>query len=537
MADKEQEKNLAAMKDKLDQARDEEQIIHDDGGDPLDDLGITPEFIKNCFYNNERGDGILFASLMRDLFLHMKNTSQWLAWTGHHWQIDKADLVHDAVEQVAGKYLEQADYHKDQEKVCREAEKFDKEKYHKTSRSMYMKRINRLRGLRGAKNCIEWSHKIGDQSLAIIGDELDQKPWLLPCSNGVIDLKTGKLVDGRPADYLVKAIPVEFTDIQEECPEWEKFINTIHQEDPEIVAFIQRLLGYSITGLVTEHFIACFVGEGRNGKGTMFETLKTIMGDLAWSIQPELILEQKNIRSSAGPSADLISLQGRRLVVAAETDEHRRISGSKVKSLTGGDTICARSPHDRFETNFRPTHTLFLHTNHAPSGLTRDFALFKRLLFINYPLKFIDDPKEINERPRDPDLPAKLAKEASGILGWLVAGCLEWQRLGLAPPKKIRADAEKLRISEDVFQQFFNEHLISDDPAANKLLHKDLYGKFEDWFIEEIDESKRYIPSKKAITAWLDKRGFERDRKGGQATIYGIRFKAEQDDLNNPGQK
>ncbi|MCX5876627.1 MAG: phage/plasmid primase, P4 family, partial [Deltaproteobacteria bacterium] len=259
---------------------------------------------------------------------------------------------------------------------------------------------------------------------------------------------------------------------------------------------------------------------GRNGKGTMFETLKAIMGDLAWAVQPELILEQKNTRSSAGPSPDLVSLQGRRLVIASETDEGRRISGSKVKSLTGADTINARAPHDRFETNFTPTHKLFLYTNHIPKGLTRDYALYKRLLFINYPLKFVDNPSTEHERQRDPALPAKLMAEGPGILAWLVQGCLEWQEHGLAPPDKLRADVDALRASEDTFQQFFTDRMADDKDSI--CLFKDIYTKFQAWYIEEIDENTRYIPSKIKISGWLEKRGYDKAKPSGQATFFGV---------------
>lgn len=528
------QEELNAMREQVEQARraEAEQLGEDSPAEELVATTITPELISDCLYNNERGDGVLFAELHRDKFLHIKNSSQWLLWNDYHWQIDKIDESHNAVEAVATTYLGQAAFHWDMAKKANESGEPEIEKKHQNKARDYNKRATRLRGLRGAKNCLEYAHKIGNQALAIVGDEIDQRPWLLPCKNGVIDLKTGKLQAGVPGDYLVKAIPVEWKSIDHPCPNWERFISEIHQDDPEIIAFIQRLLGYSITGLVKEHFIATFVGEGRNGKSVMFDTLRSIMGDLSWTIQPELILEQKTARSSAGPSPDLISLQGRRLVVASETDENRRISGSKVKDLTGGDMICARAPHDRFETNFKPTHTLFLHTNHIPNGLTRDYALYQRLLFIHYPLKFIDDPREPNERQRDPDLITKLADEASGILAWLVAGCLDWQDQGLAPPTKLRADAEQLRIKEDTFQQFYNEQLLEEADAS--VLFKDIYAMFGAWFVEEIDETKRYIPSKKAIGLWLDKHGFEGRKPSGQATRFGLRLKTpielDQDD-------
>lgn len=486
---------------------------------------LSPSFIRSCLYNNERGDGILFATLHRDAFTHVKNSGQWLSWAGHHWQLDKADDAHNAVEAVAKRYLEQAARTKEDVDEAYKANDKDSAKRLEEERKLYLRRVDKLRSITGARNCLEWAHKIGELKLAINGGELDQLPMMLPCRNGVIDLRTGKLMAGRPSDYLLRSIPVDWTGIDTPCPEWERFIEEIHQNDRQVIEFVNRLFGYSITGLTTEHFIGVFIGDGRNGKGTMFEVLRSILGELSWAIQPELLLEQKNSRSSTGPSPDLISLHGRRFVIASESDEHRRVSGSQIKRLTGGDEICARAPHDRFETNFTPTHKLFLYTNHPPKGLAGDFALYKRLLYLLYPLKFVDtpDPADPFQRPRDQDLPARLRNEAPGILAWLVRGCIAWQEAdGLNPPDKIRADIEALRKSEDTFQQFFDENVILE--ADGDALFKHLYDAYSAWYRDEISESDKYRPSKKAVSAWLEKRGYEKRKPGGQATVYGIRL-------------
>jgi len=518
---------LAAMRKKIAAAREAEKKLvqqQEEQATPV----ISDEMVAECLALNQRGDGILYAEIHKGKFVYVKSSGMWLAWAGHHWREDKTDLSHDAVEAVAQLYLARQ---RDAEDLARSAEadgkKDEQDRYEKIAKS-YKKRVKRLRDLHGAKACLEWAHKIGSRSLAIVGDEIDQKPWLLPCANGVIDLRTGKLRPGRPEDYLLKAVPVPWEGIDAPCPVWERFIAEIHQEDDELIGFIRRILGYAITGLVKEHFIACFVGEGRNGKGTMFETIKALMGELAWSIRPEMLLEQKNSRPSAGPSPDMVSLHGRRIVIASETDENRKISQSQLKLLTGGDTICAGSPHDKFEKNFIPTHTLFLYTNNRPRGLAADFALKKRLLYIDYPLRFVDDPQEPNERKRDPDLPEKLSRELPGILAWLVRGCLEWQCVGLNPPDKIRAAVEEIEKSEDYFLQFFQECCVKDDQAS--VAFKDIYGRFSSWFADEVDADLKHLPNKRRISQWLDKHGFPGTKPGGVATRHGLRFKTGVDD-------
>ncbi|MDY0281774.1 MAG: phage/plasmid primase, P4 family [Salinivirgaceae bacterium] len=526
------------------------------------------KFVRDCLSNNERGDGVLLATLMRDRIVYVKRTQRWMIWNGVHWEDDKRDLSHSYVEQVASLYLREADRltilidearerKKSQEAkadACKTAEDNEGEaaarlaataaafeiRRHTEERKAFTRRVDRLRSVRGAKNCMEWAHKIGNDSLAIVGDEIDQQPWLLPCSNGVVDLRTGRLMPGQPQDYLVTAVPVEFPDCQDYLqtgqgfgfPPWSKFIEEIHLGDEDVIEFVHRLFGYSITGLTTEHFIGTFVGDGRNGKGTMMETIRSALGELAWAIQPEMILEQKNPRSSAGPSADMMSLYGRRFVIASETDEGQRISAGRVKRLTGADTITARSPHDKFDINFRPTHTLFLYTNDIPQGLTKDFALLQRLLFIRYPLRYVDDPEtKAREDPhnaeiyrlKDPSLPVRLLEGLPWVLAWLVRGCLLWQRDGLAPPRRIKADIEQLRLSEDVLGQFLESSCDCTDPE-NWMYFRELYINFRAWYRANIDDRKddKYLPSKKKVALWLDKKGFSKNNTGDRI-YYGIR--------------
>lgn len=524
------------------------------------DADVDPDlnFIRSCLHNEERGDGILFSSMHRDKFILVKNwgkDGQWLSWGGNHWTEDKLDLAHNAVEQVALQYHRLAlSLDPEIKELAAEVSSADKSikaeessddpdlsrlaslrkqrsisagKLAKLSaeRKKSIHRVDKLRKMGGACNCLSWSHRIGQHSLSIISDHIDCNPWLLPCQNGVLDLKTLKFSPGRPTDYLLKSIAIPWEGIDAPAPTWDAFFSAIHLDDPDVIAYLYRLFGYALTGLTTEHFIGFFLGDGRNGKGTMFELLRYIMGDLGWSISPELILEQRNARSSAGPSPDLMSLHGRRFIIASESDENRRVSLERVKRLTGGDTIAARAPHDRLETNIHPTWKLFFYTNHVPSNLTRDFAMRQRLVYIKYPLKFIDNPDltDPTQRKKDPNLPANLRAEAPGILARLVRGCIAWQDAGgLNPPEKIRADIADLARSQDTFQMFFSEQ-IRDDPGET-IVFKALYDKFSEWYVDEIGESDKFRPTKKAISMWLEKRGYERRKPSGIATVYGLRF-------------
>lgn len=518
---------LAAMRQKIDEARRvEEQILGIDGAnDKPDKTGITPRFVAECFRLNERGDATLFAALHQDRMVFVKKFSSWLYWAGNHWKIDEEDRYINAADEVAQHYEKYAANLKDRIDELTRAD-------HKAEANIltelvkkYKQRIQKLRSLKGAKTCGDYSHCLGENSLSIVGEEIDQKPMLLACPNAVIDMRTGQVVVSKPGDYILNAVAAPWKGITEPCPAWEKFFEEIHQGDEEVMRLVHAMLGYATTGLRTEHFIGCFIGEGRNGKGTMFETLRAILGDLGWTISPELLLEQRFNRSSAGPSPDLFSLMGRRMVIASETDENARISVSQVKRLTGGDSIKTRAPHDKHEINFRPSHKLFLYTNHPPHGLAKDYAMAKRLLYIDYPLKYVDNPKEPNERKRDPDLPEKLEAEASGILAWLIRGALIWKAEGgLRPPAKIQARIDEIRMADDVILQFFVDALERTESDIHQKF-ADLYTKFKEFYTESIAEDTRYLPSKKKFSKWFVDHNYTVAKKGGAAIIYGVSFK------------
>lgn len=551
-----QDNDLSGMQDAIKAASEQEEQLF--GSDPAADDVIDSTFVRSCLYNEERGDGILYARIHRNRFILVKNwgkDGQWLYWDGHHWVEDKLDLAHDAVEQVAQKYHEHAlmletSIAEAKKEVARadtdikaaiDQDQPDAETIkqltaikHKASIKLaklsaeHKKatgRVDKLRKMGGAVNCLKWSNCIGKPSLAMLGDDIDRNPWLLACPNGVLDLRTAKFSSGRPGDYLLKSIAVPWEGLDAPCPVWDAFFAEIHQHDQEIIDFLYRMFGYALTGLTTEHFIGFFLGDGRNGKGTMFEVLRYLMGELGWSISPELILEQKNARSSAGPSPDLMSLHGRRVVIASESDENRRVSLERVKRLTGGDTINARAPHDRFETNITPTWKLFFYTNHVPANLTRDFAMRQRLVYLQYPLKFVDspDPTDPHQRRKNPELQDQLKAEASGILARLVRGCLDWQeQRGLHPPDKIRADIDTLAKNQDTFQMFFSEMITEDRDGW--VPFKTLYEAFVAWYEDDVGGDSKYRPTKKAVSQWLEKRGFERRKPSGIATVYGLKL-------------
>ena len=382
------------------------------------------------------------------------------------------------------------------------------------------KRADRARSMAGRRNILSIAATDG---MGIDGADLDARPWLLPCANCVVDLKTGEARPGRPEDYLLRATPTEWRGIDEPCPRFELFNFEVFDGDQELIAFDQRFWGSTIVGEVREHVIAFLIGsKGRNGKSSKTETLGSVLGDLAGPIRAEMLLDSGYVKNSAGPSPDIMGLRGLRLAYASETEERAKLSPGRIKWLTGGDTLRGRNPHDKFDQLFQPAHSLVLLTNNAPHVSADDTAFWARCLVIPYHLSFVENPVEPFERKADPDLPEKLRQEASGILAWLVRGCLIWQRDGLNPPEVVRAAVADYRRDEDLLGDFVDECLEADPEAVAGVRAAELFNIFESWWTLNVSKN----PPKQRRFSQLLRRRFRCEKKGVYF-FYGLRIKPD----------
>ena len=482
--------------------------------------GLTTEFVLECLDANELGDGVLFATLHDGEFVLNKAADRWLRWAEHHWELDYKDTVKDAVENIAGEYVKAgAELAKRLDWAVRKNDKEAANALQVKQRQAY-RRVSRLRSERGRMNCLKFAANNPLKPIRIVGDELDRKPWHLACRNGVIDLRTGDVSDGRPEDYLMKASPVEWQGIDASAPAWEKTLDEIFNGDKELIQYIGRLFGYGITGLVREAVLPVLHGQGRNGKTTLIEAISHVLGpDLARPIHGEMLLSQGHSRNPGAPSPDIMSLRGARLVFASETDQNRAFSVARVKLLTGGDTLVGRSPHDKFEIAFQPSHLLILSTNHIPHATAQDFAFWERVHLIPFRLSFVDrDPQKENERRADKTLGDRLKAEAPGILAWLVRGCIEWQQKGLAPPAEVRKETLQQQRSEDLLADFLEAccYIARDE----KVSAADLYDAYADWHKENVSSNPMKAQKFGRI---LREKGFKK-RKSGRLYYMGLRL-------------
>lgn len=300
-------------------------------------------------------------------------------------------------------------------------------------------------------------------------EDFDSDPMLLNVLNGTVDLRTGELRPHSPKDMLSKQAHVEY-DAAATAPRFEQFLREIFAGDADLVGFVQRALGYSITGDVREHaYFTCF-GSGANGKSTLMNLILGAMGDYASPLKADVLLKQP-YRNSGSADPELASLVGARFVVAQEP-QSGELDTAKVKEWTGGDAIMTREPY-KMPFTFRPQFKLWLSTNERPDVTETTSGIWRRIHLVPFMVSFA--------KRKDEALLIKLQSELSGVLNWLIAGCLSWQRHGLGSAEAVKAATREYRESEDPYLEFFETVLVPDDDPESKVLLGDAYERFKTW--------------------------------------------------------
>lgn len=357
--------------------------------------------------------------------LRFCTTHGWLAWTGQRWRRD--DLLE--VERRAKETILS---------LGRQAFDIgDKDRRNAVLKFVHGSETNhRLKGVIALARA--------EPGIPIRADDLDGDPWLLNVENGTIDLRTGKLRPHERADLITKIAPVVY-DPAAECPTWLKFLLDIFARDMAMIGFVQRALGHALTGVIRDHILHILCGGGANGKTTLIECIIGLLGDYGMPAAPGLLLQKHNEQHPT----ERADLRGKRFVADEELGEGQRLNEQTVKRLTGGNTIKGRLMHKDFF-DFPPTHKLFLATNHKPEVHGRDFGIWRRVHLWPFAVTIAD-------ADQDKQLPEKLKAEWSGILAWLLVGCLDWQRIGLAAPEAVVAATNAYREESDLLGHFIGD--------------------------------------------------------------------------------
>ena len=396
--------------------------------------------------------------------------SRWFVWMGTHWAVDDTGEIYRRAKETVRAIYHEADQCEDENRrpaLANHAAKCESEG-----------KLNAMLAMAQS-----------EPGIPVLPDALDRDPWLLNVQNGTLDLKTGQLGPHRREDLITKCLPVAY-DPQAQCPRWCAFLDRIFDAKQALIAYVQRAIGYSLTGDVSEQCMFLPHGPGENGKSTQLQTLLGLLDAYAKKTPTETLM----VRRGESIPNDLARLRGARLVVAVEAEAGRRLAESLVKELTGGDTIAARFMRaEWFE--FEPQFKLWLATNHKPRILGTDRAIWRRIRLIPFAVII---PKVEQDR----QLGEKLREEWPGILAWAVEGCREWQAQGLGEPEEVIQATEAYRAEQDVLGAFIEECCYQEAEAV--ALAKDLFGAYRTW----TEANGERLTTQKDFGVRLGERGF-----------------------------
>lgn len=424
---------------------------------------------------NDKGSGRMLLEMFKDTAAYVPEWGQWLSWDGLRWLpatddygIVLAMAVSDELTLQAAQAIEDG---------------MPEELVGKLQ--AWANKSGNLSHLRGAVAAAR-------PSMCVSAKQLDQQHYLLSVQNGTIDLRTGKLIQPQKEQWTTKKANVVY-DPNATAPAWLRFMEQI-QPDPEVRGYLQRAVGYSLTGDVTEECLFFCHGDGGNGKSTFFKPLMTLMGDYAATPVAKLLMR----RHGETHSTEMMDLVGARLAMCSEISSSAEFSEETVKKLTSNEVINARRI-GKDSTPFHPTHKLFMCSNPKPRVQETDSGIWRRVKLIPFTASFLGSE-------RDPHLGEKLSAELSGILNWAIEGCLAWQRDGLQEPEAVRLATQEYREDEDALRDFINRRCI----MQGEVRHEEMYRAYAEW----ADASRLHVYSPHKLSRELTARGFRHDRRG-----------------------
>lgn len=396
---------------------------------------------------------------------------KWLIWDGIHWAVDRTD----AVKQKAKKAVRT---------IYGEAKKAtdDSKRQAIAKHAMNSESDSKIRAMLSLAK--------SEPGIPILPEQFDQNPWLLTCLNGTIDLRTGELQPHQRDHLITQLAPVEYNP-DATCPKWDVFLDRIMDGNENLIAFLERAIGYSLTGDTSEQCLFILYGTGANGKSTFLQAVSSMLGDYAKQTPTETLL----VKQRGAIPNDVARLKGARLVTASEAEADQRLAESLIKQMTGSDTVSARFLHQEWF-DFQPTHKIFLGTNHKPVIKGTDHAIWRRIRLVPFEVT-------IPEPERDLKLLDKLKEELPGILAWAVRGCLEWAQNGLGEPDEVKNATRDYRNEMDVLAQFFTDCCV-ENPSATATSKK-LYEAYETW----CNENGETALKKRAFGMTIRERGFK----------------------------
>lgn len=462
------------MREKWDSKRDKstygrdtmEKAIHDarDMYQPIGDFdlkindltGGKPKLKPKAFSYDDTGNSGRFLRGFKDKVLYSYTNKMWYYYSGKVWITDDIGKVYEMADFIANSISREPIYVSDptDEELVKKAEKAlnQHKKY--------------TRSFRGKENML----KDAQHHVAVGTDEFDKDRYLFNTVSGYIDLNNSHLMPHEPAKKMSRMSYSEYNP-EADCPHWVQFLDEIFQGNQELIDYLQRAIGYSMSADISEQMMFFLVGNGQNGKSVLLNVLNDVMGTYAMNIQPQTIAVKKGSQTA---NSDIARLKGARFVTTTEPNKGMQLDEGSVKQLTGDDKVTARFLYGK-EFEFEPEFKIWMATNHKPVISGTDDGIWRRIAIIPFEYKI---PKE----KIDKKLTSKLKGELAGVLNWCIEGYQMWREHGLMEPLIIDQQRIDYRNEMDIVHQFVSEKCLVNPLASIKA--KDIWHSFREWVKE-----------------------------------------------------
>jgi putative DNA primase/helicase len=407
--------------------------------------------IEKKFYSyDDTGNAHRFTDAYGEVVRYSYIRKNWYYYTDKIWVVDQEGKIKTLVDEALVKMKKEPVF-------------VSEEMAEEEAKKNLIKHIKYSRGSNGKTNMLKESQHL----LPISPETFDKDKHLLNVQNGYLDLKTGTLHNHDKNKFFTKISSIEYTD-KIDCPMWIDFLNQIFNADTELIKYLQRAIGYSLSGSTEEQMMFILYGNGRNGKSVFLDIITEMMGNYTTNIQPQTIMVKQQ---SSSANSDIARLQGARLVTTTEPNDGMRFDEGLVKQLTGGDKVTARFLYgDEFD--FHPEFKLWMATNHKPIIRGTDDGIWRRMAIVPFTV-------QIPEKQVDKQLKYKLRREMKAILNWAVEGYQEWKKIGLNEPQCIKEQRNEYRTEMDVVELFIDECCHRKEKEKEKA--KSLYQVYREW--------------------------------------------------------
>lgn len=433
---------------------------------------------QKIYEQNDTGNAQRMCDLFGNNLRYSYENKTWYFWNGKVWCEDKTGKIKRLADETIDKMRKEAYKEEDGDK-----------------QSAMFKWINKTCNSNAKENMIKELQHI--ENIPILMSEMDTQNDLFNCQNGIINLRNGELLKHEP-NYFCTKISDCICDISGAKPElWLNFLDDITCGDKELQAYLQKAVGYSLTGSVREQCLFFLYGMGRNGKSTFLDIISCIAGTYANHAQPETLMLKSQLNS--GTTSDIARLKGARFVTSVEPNENVKLNEGLVKQLTGGDKVTARFLYGK-EFEYTPEFKIWLGANHKPIIRGTDDGIWRRIRLIPFVAQIPDEKVDKN-------LKYKLKKELPQILKWAVDGALLWQKEGLQSPPCVVKATQEYRYEMDTMSRFFSEYVTYDSNA--KMKASVLYNYYCEW----ATQNNEYVMSmtkfgKEVMQKVSDKKGY-----------------------------